>query len=198
MLYQVTYEIFRKLLKVHRFVLILLAVLIICGCNQNRGKGFIKLDAPLKEVLPKITLVVPEHKGENEEPLEITVGSKFSGQGEYTLEENKTHEFQYTFHKKHVVEGNKYIFAVAAYNWGGSGTFHYLTAVDKTTLKSVSEVFLGDRVKTEKVALTAPNTDTVSVNYMDRKSGTAFVETPDEKIEKHFKMDQGQLKKVSH
>ncbi len=197
MLYQVSDQIFRNFLNANKFVLILLAVVLIFGCNQNRGKDFIKLDAPLEEVLPQIVLIAPEQQDKNGQPLEITVGSTFSGEGEYGIGDGETHGFRWTFFNQHAVEGNRYIFAVTSYNWGGSGTFYYLTVVDKTTLKSVSEVLLGDRVKIESVALTAPNTDSVSVNYMDRESGTAMADTPDKAVEKHFKMDQEQLKEMS-
>ena len=198
------HQIFRNSLKMHQLLLILLAVVVIFGCNQNRDKETTKDsdktdgDTSLEDVLPKITLIAPEdYQNKDGQPLEIVVGNAYSGKGEYLLEEGETHGFSYTFFKQHAVEGEKYIFAVAAYNWGGSGTFHYLTTVDKTTLKSVNEVLLGDRVKVESIALTAPNTDTVSINYMDRETGTAMASDPDKAIEKHFKMDQGQLEEVS-
>ncbi len=197
------HQIFRNSLKMHQLLLILLAVVVIFGCNQNRDKETTKDsdktdgDTSLEDVLPKITLIAPEdYQNKDGQPLEIVVGNAYSGKGEYLLEEGETHGFSYTFFKQHAVEGEKYIFAVAAYNWGGSGTFHYLTTVDKTTLKSVNEVLLGDRVKVESIALTAPNTDTVSINYMDRETGTAMASDPDRAIEKHFKMDQGQLEEV--
>ena len=198
------HQIFRNNLKIHQLLLILLAVVVIFGCNQNPDKKPMKDsdktdgDTSLEDVLPKITLIAPEdYQDKNGQPLEIIVGKTYNGNGEYLVKEGETHGFSYTFFKQHVVEGKKFIFAVAAYNWGGSGTFHYLTAVDKTTLKSVSQVFLGDRVKIEQVALTAPSTDTVSINYMDKEFGTAFTDTPDKAVEKHFKMDQKELKEVS-
>ena len=198
------HQIFRNSLKMHQLLLILLAVVVIFGCNQNRDKETTKDsdktdgDTSLEDVLPKITLIAPEdYQNKDGQLLEIVVGNAYSGKGEYLLEEGETHGFSYTFFKQHAVEGKKFIFTVAAYNWGGSGTFHYLTAVDKTTLKSVSQVLLGDRVKVESIALTAPNTDTVSINYMDRETGAAMASAPDRAIEKHFKMDQGQLEEVS-
>ena len=198
------HQIFRNNLKIHQLLLILLAVVVTFGCNQNRDKETTKDsdktdgDTSLEDVLPKITLIAPEdYQNKDGQPLEIVVGNAYSGNGEYLLEEGETHGFSYTFFKQHAVEGKKFIFTVAAYNWGGSGTFHYLTTVDKTTLKSVNEVLLGDRVKVESIALTAPNTDTVSINYMDRETGTAMASDPDKAIEKHFKMDQGQLEEVS-
>ena len=204
MLYQITHQIFRNSLKIHQLLLILLAVVIIFGCNQNRDKETTKDsdktdgDTSLEDVLPKITLIAPgDYQNKDGQPLEIVVGNAYSGNGEYLLEEGETHGFSYTFFKQHAVEGKKFIFTVAAYNWGGSGTFHYLTAVDKTTLKSVSQVLLGDRVKVESIALTAPNTDTVSINYMDRETGTDMASDPDKAIEKHFKMDREELKEVS-
>ena len=183
MLYQVSHHIFRILLKPHKLVLILLVVVIIYGCNQNRSKKTFKdlvnkdSFASLEDMLPQIVLIAPEQQDKNGQPLEITVGNTFSGEGEYGIGGGETHGFRWTLFNQHAVGGNRYIFAVASYNWGGSGTFYYLTAVDKTTLKSVSEVLLGDRVKIENVTLIAPGTDTVSVNYMDRESGTAMADT---------------------
>ena len=198
------HQIFRNSLKIHQLLLILLAVVVIYGCNQNRDKETTKDsdktdgDTSLEDVLPKITLIAPgDYQNKDGQPLEIVVGSAYSGKGEYLLEEGETHGFSYTFFKQHAVEGEKFIFAVAAYNWGGSGTFYYLIAVDKTTFKSVNEVLLGDRVKVESIALTNPNTDTVSINYMDRETGTDMASDPDKAIEKHFKMDQKELKEVS-
>jgi hypothetical protein len=52
-------------------------------------------------------------------------------------------------------------------------------------------------VQIESVALTTPNTDTVSINYMDRESGIALGEPPDKPVEKHFKMEENQLTEVS-
>lgn len=194
MLYSSVHQFYGNFLKAFTPVLVALMFVVIYGCNQKKNKDFVKLDAPLEEVLPKITLIAEVEDGE---PVEFTVGSTFHGKVEHVTDSGNTHKFTYSFSNQHVVEGNKYIFAVAAYNWGGSGTFHYLTAIDKTSLKSVSEVLLGDRVKTEKISLTTPDTDTVSITYMDRESGTAFTETPDKKKEKHFKMDQGPLQEVS-
>lgn len=192
MLHSSVYQISRYLLKALTSILVTLMFVAIYSCNQNKNKDFIKLDAPLEEVLPKITLVVPDEKLKNQ-PIEITLNSTYVGKGEYSIDEDKTHGFQYTFHNKHVVEGNKYIFAVVSYNWGGSGTFYYLTAIDKTTLKSVNEVFLGDRVGIQKISLEKPNSDTVTINYVDRKSGTAMTEKPDKPEEKHYGMHNGEL-----
>ena len=155
-------------------------------------KILVKLDGALEEVLPKITLIIPIKKLDNQF-IEIRVGGTFSGKGEYSIEKDETHEFEFTFHKKHVVEGNKYIFAVVSYNWGGTGTFYYLTAIDKVTLKSVDEAFLGDRVEIEKISLEIPNSDTVTINYNDRKIGTAMTEKPDDPIEKHYGASLGEL-----
>lgn len=193
MLYASVHQISQNLLKVITPILIALLIVLMSGCTQTHGKDFVKLDEPLRKVLPKIILVVPEEKDKGH-PIEITVGNTYSGKGKYTLDEDKTHEFQYTFHKKHVVEGNKYIFAVVSYNWGGTGTFYYLTAVDKTTLKSAHEFLLGDRVKIKKIAMHFPYiSDYVTINYMGRESGTSMSEKPDKAIEQHFTIHQGKL-----
>ncbi len=192
MLSQVIHQIFQVLKRTYLAFLLVFVVILICGCDQKRGEDYVKLDAPLEEVLPKITLVVPEEKLKTQ-PIEISVGSTYVGKGEYSIDEDNTHGFQYIFHNKHVVEGNKYIFTVVSYNWGGSGTFYYLTAIDKVTLKSVDEVFLGDRVEIQKISLEKPNSDTVTINYVDRKSGTAMTEKSDKPEEKHYGMHNGEL-----
>ena len=74
------------------------------------------------------------------------------------------------------MEGNRYVFTVVSYNLGGSGTFYYLTAIDKSTLKSVSEVLLGDRVQISSLEVSKPKSDTVKITYKDRELGTAFTE----------------------
>ncbi|MDE0315254.1 MAG: hypothetical protein OXM61_10160 [Candidatus Poribacteria bacterium] len=197
MLYSSVHQFSRNFLKVFTLVLISLMIVLIYGCIQNRSKDFIKLDAPLRDVLPKITLVVPEEESKDGKPLEITVGSTFSGEGEYTVGAGETHKFTYTFYKKHVVEANKYIFVVVSYNWGGTGTFYYLTAVEKTTFKGAQAFLLGDRVEIKKVYMFKPyRGDYVTVNYKGRESGTSMSEKPDKAIEQHFTIHQGKLMDV--
>ncbi len=197
MLYSSVHQFSRNFLKVFTLVLISLMIVLIYGCIQNRSKDFIKLDAPLRDVLPKITLVVPEEESKDGKPLEITVGSTFSGEGEYTVGAGETHKFTYTFHKKHVVEANKYIFVVVSYNWGGTGTFYYLTAVEKTTFKGAQAFLLGDRVKIKNVAKFKPfGGDAVTINYEGRESGTSMSGKPDKLIEKYFSMERGQLEEL--
>ena len=79
--------------------------------NKLRNGDFVKLDEPLKDILPKITLIAPEEKNKDGNPLEVTVGSEFSGEGNYSIGGSETHKFQYTFLNQHAVEGNKYIYA---------------------------------------------------------------------------------------
>ena len=186
---------FQNLSKASKYLLILFAVSIIFGCNQTQSGDFIKLDAPLKEVLPKITLVVPNRTDINGETLEITVGKKFSGKGEYSIGNGETHGFQYTFYKQHVVESNRYVFAVVSYRWGGSGRFYYLTAIDKTTLKGDKEFLLGDRVGINNLASKRlpVTSDIVSISYMIRESGTSMSEKPDKTVEQDFTIHQGKL-----
>lgn len=174
-------------------VIILLSLIVICGCTQTQSGDFAKLDAPLDEVLPKLTLVAPGENDENGKPIEFTVGDDYSGTREFSIGNGESHEFQYNFFKQHVVEGNRYIFAVVSYNWGGSGTFYYLTAFDKTTLKNVDSVLLGDRIEISSVSLPDRNTDHVSIIYMDRESGTSMSENPDKKVDTGFAMHDGKL-----
>ena len=197
MLYSRVHQISQYFLKTFILISISCVIVLIYGCAQNRSKDFIKLDAPLRDVLPKITLVVPEEKSKDGKPLEITVGNTFSGEGEYTVGAGETQKFTYTFHKKHVVEGNKYIFAVVSYNWGGTGTFCYLTAVEKTTFKGDQKFLLGDRVRIKNVAKFKPfGGDAVTINYEERESGTSMSEKPDKSIEKYFSMERGQLEEL--
>ncbi|MDE0484078.1 MAG: hypothetical protein OXI67_15985 [Candidatus Poribacteria bacterium] len=196
MLYSRVHQISRYFLKTFILILISYLIVLVYGCNQNRSKDFIKLDASLRDVLPKITLIVPEEKGKDGKPLEITVGSTFSGEGEYTVGAGETQKFTYTFHKKHVLEGNKYIYAVVSYNWGGTGTFYYLTAINKITLKGDQEFLLGDRVRIKNLAMTKRPMGFVSLNYMGREPGTSMSEKPDKAIEQHFTIHQGKLMDV--
>lgn len=191
---QLLKQTFQHLSDLHKYLLILFIVSMMIGCSNNKSEDFVKLGAPLEEMLSQITLETEIKDGV---PLQFEVDSTLSGDVEYSTESDESDMIMtYSVFKQHAVEGNKYIFLVASYSWGGSGTFHYLIAIDKTTLKSVSDVFLGDRVKTVMVSLTAPDTDTVSITYMDRSSSTAMTEPHDIKIEKHFKIDEMVLQEV--
>lgn len=195
MFIQAFHQRFQNSSKTYIYLLILFSALILFGCNQTRSGEFVKLDVPLKDVLPKITLVVPDHTGEKGEPLEITVGKMYSGKAEYSIGNGETKEFQYHFYKQHVVESNRYIFAVVSYKWGGSGTFYYLTAIDKTTLKGDKIFLLGDRVEINKLALKKlpVTTDIVTLNYMERELGTSMSEKPDKLIVQDFTILHGKL-----
>ena len=180
-------------LSVYTVLLILFTAALILSCNQNPSKDFVKLDAPLKKVLPKITVFFPEQQDKDGKALEITVGETFKGKSEYLISDGETHDLEYSLLNEHVVEGNRYLFTVLSYNHGGSGTFYYLTAIDKSTLKSVSEVLIGDRVQISSLSLEMPRTDTVTIKYLDRELGTAFIEKPDKNETKHFGMEQSKL-----
>ena len=195
MIIQVFHQRFQIFSKAYKYLLILFAVSIIFGCNQTQSGEFVKLDAPLKDVLPKITLVVPDQTDIKGDTIEITVGNSYSGKAEYSIGNGETKEFQYHFYKQHAVEGNKYIFAIVSYNWGGSGTFYYLSAIEKTTLKGDKEILLGDRVKINNLALKklSATSDIASLNYMVRDSGTSMIEKPDKLIEQDFTIHQGKL-----
>lgn len=187
----------RKLFNTITLVLFTLAVVFVVGCNQEKSDDFVKLEEPLKDVLPKLTVIVPDEEDIDGKPLEITVGTEFSGEGEYSIGGGETHKLQYTFLNQHAVEGTKYIYAVVSYRMGGSGHFYYLTAIDKTTLKSVSEVQLGDRVEIESVSFKTDPSDTVSVSYKDRKKDTAMAAPPDKLVEMDFKMHENKLVDVN-
>lgn len=186
----------QTILKDYIILLVLFLTVLICSCNQNPGDDFVKLDAPLKEVLPKITVIVPDEQDKDGKALEITVGETFKGKAEYLLSDGETHELQYSLLNQHAVEGNRYIYTVVSYNLGGSGTFYYLTAIDKSTLKSVSEVLLGDRVQITSLELSMPRSDTVKITYKDRELRTAFTDKPDKDVTKHFHIEQSKLTEV--
>ena len=112
MLNQNTHQTSRKLFNSVMLVFLLLVVALVVGYKQNKSGDFVKLDEPLKDILPKIMLIAPEEKNKDGNPLEITVGSEFSGEGNYSIGGSETHKFQYTFLNQHAVEGNKYIYAV--------------------------------------------------------------------------------------
>ena len=195
MLNQVLHQSIHILSRTYQFLSILIAVSIIYGCNQTKSGDFVKLDAPLDDVLPKITLVVPNNTDINGDSIEITVGNSYKGKADYSIGNGETKEFQYHFYKQHVVESNKYIFAIVSYKWGGSGRFYYLSSIDKTTLKGEMEFLLGDRVEINKLALKKlpVTTDIVSLNYMEREIGTSMSEKPDKIIEQDFTIHQGKL-----
>ncbi len=195
MLFKVNNNHHQSVKKISIPVIILLSLIVIYGCNPTQSGDFIKLDAPLEEVLPKLTLVAPGENDENGKPIEFTVGDDYSGTREFSIGNGELHEFQYNFFKQHVVEGNRYIFAVVSYNWGGSGTFYYLTAFDKTTLRGEKQFLLGDRVVINNVAsYKLPVTsDIISISYMVRESGTSMSEKPDKRIEQDFTIHQGKL-----
>ncbi len=190
---QSSHQISQKPYRTFTFVLFILMVVLVYGCKQNQSGDFIKLEEPLKDVLPKIRLIPPEQKGIDGKPLVITLASEFSGEGEYSIGGGETHKFQYAFLNQYAVEGNKYIYAVVSYNWGGSGSFYYMTAIDKTSLKSVSQFLLGDRVKIESVGFKMDPSDIVSVSFKERGEGTAMAAPPDKLVEMDFKMHENKL-----
>ncbi len=186
-------QISQNFLKVLILALGSLMIVLIHGCNKNHEKDFVKLDAPLKEILPQIKLTLWE------EGVEITVGNTYSGIKEYVIEsgiDKGTIKCRYHLFDQHTVEASRYIFTVVSYNEGGSGTFYYLTAIDKTTLKSVDHVSLDDRITLKSVDLTEHHGDTVSVKYLTRGAGTSAAQEPNVNVEVHFEMDQGKLKAV--
>ena len=185
----------QTILNDYKILLVFFFAVMICSCNQNPG-DFVKLDASLEEVLPRITVIVPEEQDKDGKALEITVGETFKGIAEYLLSDGETHQLDYSVLNQHAIEGNRYIYTVATYNLGGSGTFYYLTAIDKSTLKSVSEVLLGDRVQITSLELSMPRSDTVKITYKDRELRTAFTEKPDKDVSKHFHIEQSKLTQV--
>ena len=165
--------------------------LIILSCNQN--KEFIELDASLEDIIPKIILITPEKNDHTGKKIEITIGETHSGEGEYAISGIETHKFTYKLHNEYVVEGNKYIYVIVSYNWGGSGTFYYLTAVDKTTLKSVDEIFLDDRIEVNDFQLTTPWSDSVSLTYLVRSSNVPMAAPPDKEVNMKYRMSESKL-----
>ena len=145
--------------------------------TQTIFNDYVKLDAPLEDVLPRITVIVPEKHGKDGKPLEVIIGKSLKGKAEF-MSDGETHELEYTLLNEHVVEGKRYIVTVVSYNFGGDGTFYYLIGIDKSTLKSVSELFLGDRVRGIRLRLRDVEKDTVDITYSDREQRKAFAENP--------------------
>lgn len=186
----------QTILNDYKILLVLFFAVMISSCNQNPGDDFVKLDAPLEDVLPKITVIVPEEQDKDGKALEIIVGETFKGKAEYLISNGETHELEYSLLNKHAVEGNRHIYTVVAYNLGGSGTFYYLTAIDKSTLKSVDEVLLGGRVQITSLDFRFGYRTPVTITYKDRELRTAFTKKPDKDVIKHFSMEQSKLSQV--
>ncbi len=190
-----------SILRTLAFSLFSVAIVFAAGCNQRTatqktGAGFVKLNTSLEDALAKVTLIVPEMSGdESGTPIEVVVGAAFTGEGMYDIGGGETHGFRYTLLSQYAVEGNRYLFVPVGYNWGGSGTFFFLTAVDKATLKSVSEADLGDRVRVQKAALASPRSDSVAITYLAR--GDYGVYDPSKAVEIRFKMVDSRLQEVS-
>ena len=149
---------------------------------------FIKLDSPVEKVLSQVTITVPHGEANTKgDPINIKVGNKknrydeqkvkyyskyfYYGESErYTgVIGNEMLKFYYTVYYPYAVETNRYIFAPVAYDWGGSGDIHYLTAIDKKTLKSVDQDLLEDRVRVISIDVIDAKTDTVSITYIERE-----------------------------
>ena len=188
--------------KLKKYLLLLSCSLItLCIFSYAKDTKFIKLDSPVEDVLSQVTITVPGSKANAKgDPIEIKVGNKknqyneqkdkyyykhfYEGKSEYYIGNNETHAFTYFVHYPYAVETNRYICVPVGYAWGGSGTFYYLTAIDKKTLKSVDQDFLGDRVRVGSSNVIDPKTDTISITYIEREAGGVF--PPENKQVKKF------------
>lgn len=167
----------QTILNDYKVLLVFFFAVMLSSCA---AKNFVKLDAPLAEVLPRITVIVPERQDKDGKPLEVIIGKTLKGKVEY-LSDGETHELEYALLNEHVVEGKKYIVTVVSYNFGGEGRFYYLTGIDKSTLRSDGEVLLGDlgdRVKIISLISRGTEKDTVDIRYTNREQRKAFAENP--------------------
>lgn len=172
-----------------RNFLLLLIILSILSCRKSMY--LIQLDAEYENILSEVTLTAPDLEANADGALiEFKVGKnknqydaledKYSddnfyyGEGKYYGTSGEMHTFSYFFHYPYAVAGSGFIFVPVGYSWGGSGVFYYLTAIDKTTLRSVNAVYLGDRINIVRVDLIESLTDTVSIKYTEREADSSY------------------------
>ena len=164
-----------------RYILFLFTTLYLLSCSKR--VDFIKLNAPIKSILPQATLTVPEVKAtEQGHPIQFVVGigknqyqsGIYYGQAWYKNSEGSQHNFDYLVHFSDAVQTDKYIFVPVGYGWGGSGVFYYLTAIDKRNLIGMNSAYIGDRVKIINVKVIDTSTDTVSITYIKREAGDTY------------------------
>ena len=169
------------------------------GQERESTEASVKLEIPLEEALTQITFIVTWLSGEGSDEV-IFEGEGVTRDSNYIRLRKREGEWYsyYTLLPQHAVEGNQYIFVPLASSGVGSGVFWDLNVVEKKTLKSVDEVSLGDRVNIREVTLVSPDSDTVSVTYIERRGSEELeiIYNPNQAIKKHSKIATGVLQEA--
>ena len=164
-----------------RYILFLLTTVYFMSCGKS--VNFIKLDAPVRDILPQVVLTAPEVKAtEFGHPIQFVIGNEknryqagiYYGQAWYKSGKGEQHSFDYLVHFPDAVQTDRYIFVPVSYSWGGTGIFYYLTAIDKRNLIGMNSAYIGDRVKIVNVTVIDTGTDTVAVDYIERDAGDTY------------------------
>ena len=173
--------------------------------KEESTEEFVKLEMPLEEALTQITFIVTWLSGDGSDEV-IFEGEGVIRTSDYIelripYEDDSGRYSSYTILPKYAVEGNRYIFVPLADSGGGSGVFWELQVVDKKTLRTVDYIGLGDRTRIEKVVLAVPNSDTVSITYINREvkgieDDYKVVYDPKKAIKRHLRMIEGKLRNV--
>ena len=104
--------------------------------------------------------------------------SDFTHTGTYPITPDALDEGMATFvahvDRTSAQEGPRHIYMFTAFNFGGTGNFGYLTAVNRETKKSVFSLSLGDRVKFLGVKVSpiaGSESEEIQVMYVTRADG---------------------------
>jgi hypothetical protein len=150
---------------------------------DERADDFVKLDAPLKEVLTQVVFELTVLSGDFK--VEVVFDNTYRADDGYVLL------------PQYAVEGNRYIFVPLYQGGGGSGVFYDLCVVDKKTLRGIDEVGLGDRTRIKEVTLVPSDSDVVSITYIRRTPRKAKLYDLNAAIEKTFHVIKGKLQEMS-
>lgn len=150
---------------------------------NEHADDFIKLDAPLSEVLTQVIFELTVLSGDFK--VEVVFDNTYRADDGYVLL------------PQYAVEGNRYIFVPLYQGGGGSGVFYDLCVVDKKTLRGIDEVGLGDRTKIRDVTLISSDSDVVSITYIRWDPSKAVLYDLNAAIEKHFHVVDGKLQEMS-
>ena len=150
---------------------------------RERSDDFIKLEAPLAEMLTKVTFEFTVLSGDFKE--EVVFDSTYRTDDGYVLL------------PQYAVEGNRYIFVPYYETGGGSGVFYSFAVVDKKTLRGIDEVGFGDRAMLIDVTLVPSDSDVVSLTSVRRDPSKPNWYDLSAVTEKHFHVVDGKLQEVS-
>lgn len=206
--FKITYILYIKVLevikmKIHKMLYLatILLLFVFASCKNNN------IDKPLMEILKDVTLVVPDMKvNEKGKPIKFVVGDEvtqknqvnfYHGVGNYYIENIGTLEFNYRLAYEQAIEVEDYIFVPVEYYWGGPNTFHYLTAIEKKSLKSVDDFLLGNRLTILNVNLSRSRNNIVSIKFRQNSVRSEEDYNPNKVIEKRFTLEYKQLKELT-